>query len=86
MIETPEERRDVVVAQIIAAGGMILQTAPLAHPDAPHEIVAYQVDASGDTEAIMEALAAIRGATETTLTGLVAWVPEEVATDEDSGD
>lgn len=83
MTETPEERRDLVVAQIIAAGGMIRQTTPLAHPDAPHEIVAWRVDASGDTVAIMDALRAIRDATKTTMAGLVDWIPEEV-TDEQS--
>ncbi len=88
--ESPEARRDAAVAAIVATGGMVLATAPLAAPADPGTIVAYRVDAGAADQATLDALAAVRTQTETDLTDLadlVRWVdPAAAAADETPGD
>jgi len=73
-LDSPEERRDAAVAQIIAAGGSILAITPLATVADPATIVAYQVDAAASDMQVLTALKAVKTETEVDLTGLVPWV------------
>lgn len=85
MMQTPEERRDDAVAAVIAAGGVVRGTQPMAVPDEPHEVVAYRVLAGAPSRRVRDAVETVRSDTETTLTGLVSWTPEEVDEGEISG-
>lgn len=88
MTVTPEERRDMAVADIIAAGGTVLGTEPLATPDDPHTVAAYRVRAGASTPAILDALADVQISTEVDMSGLIPWTPEppeEVIPDASTG-
>ncbi|WP_147107092.1 hypothetical protein [Nesterenkonia populi] len=84
-MKTPEDRRDEAVSAVIAAGGVVRGTQPLADPDEPHEVVAYRVLAGAPSRRVREAVEAVRAETETTLTGLVPWAPEVEEVEEDEG-
>ncbi|PRZ15131.1 hypothetical protein [Nesterenkonia sandarakina] len=77
-MQTPEERRDEAVAAVIAAGGVVRGSQPMAHPDDPHTVVAYRVLAGSPSNRVRDAVEAVRAETETNLTGLVPWAPEYV--------
>lgn len=90
--QSPESRRDQAVADVIAAGGMILGVDPLAGPAAPHVVAAYRVRAGASSPEVLDALAAVQADTEVDMAGLVPWTPEpvvegveEVTTGESSG-
>lgn len=86
-MQTPEERRDDAVAAVIAAGGVVRGSQPMAEPEDPHTVVAYQVLAGSPSSRVRDAVEAVRAETETNLTGLIPWAPEhveEVVEDESS--
>ena len=75
---TPEEARDQAVEEIIAAGGSIISTVPMALPDSPHVISAYEINAGASDIDVLKALAKVKKTTITDLEGLVPYTPEEV--------
>ena len=78
MTQTPEERRDSAIADIIAAGGMVLGCDPLATTSEPHMIAAYRIRAGASDADILAALQTVQTATELDQTGLIDCSPEEV--------
>ena len=40
MTDSPEDRRDAVIAEVVAAGGVVLATAPLATAEDPPPVAA----------------------------------------------
>ncbi|KUG58996.1 hypothetical protein [Nesterenkonia jeotgali] len=86
-MQTPEERRDDAVAAVIAAGGVVRGSQPMADPEDRHTVVAYRVLAGSPSARVRDAVEAVRAETETSLTGLLPWAPEyveEVDEDESS--
>lgn len=77
-MQTPEERRDEAVAAVIAAGGVVRGSQPMAHPDDPHTVIAYQVLAGSPSNRVDGAVEAVKAKTKTTLIGLTAWTPEHL--------
>ena len=75
---TPEERRDEAVEEIIAAGGSIISTIPMALPDSPHVISAYEINAGASDIDVLKALAKVKKSTITDLEGLIPYTTEEV--------
>ena len=75
---TPEEARDQAIEEIIKAGGSILSTIPMALPDSPHVISAYEINAGASDIDVLKALAKVKKSTITDLEGLVPYTPEEV--------
>ena len=75
---TPEEARDQAIEEIIAAGGSILSTVPMALPDSPHVISAYEINAGASDIDVLKALAKVKKSTITDLEGLIPYTPEEV--------
>ena len=75
---TPEEARDQAVEEIIAAGGSILSTIPMALPTDPHVISAYEIHAGASDIDTLKALEKVKKTTITNLEGLVPYTPEEV--------
>ena len=75
---SPEEARDQAIEEIIAAGGSILSTVPMALPDSPHVISAYEINAGASDIDILKALEKVKKTTITDLEGLVPYTPEEV--------
>ncbi len=67
------ERRDLVVAEVIAAGGVVHAMRPLATIDDPHTVAAYQFDIGAPSEDVLAALAAVREMTEVATAGLIPW-------------
>ena len=78
MIVTPEEARDQAIEEIIKAGGSILSTIPMALPDSPHVISAYEINAGASDIDVLKALAKVKKSTITDLEGLIPYTPEEV--------
>ena len=78
---TPEEARDQAVEEIIAAGGSVLSTIPMALPDSPHVISAYEINAGASDIDVLKALAKVKKSTITDLEGLIPYTPEEVPYD-----
>ncbi len=78
--QTPEQRRDATVAAILAAGGQIITTTPLADPADTSTVVAYRIAAAATSYPERDALAAIQADTETDMTGLVPWVDPDAIT------
>ena len=76
MTQTPEERRDSAIEDIIAAGGMVLGCDPLATTSAPHTVVAYRVRAGASDADILAVLQTVQTATELDQTGLIDWTEE----------
>lgn len=76
-VDTPEARRDAAVAAVHAAGGSIRGIVPLADPATPDVIAAYRLDVGASSPAVLEALDAVRAATEWAdePAGLVPWTP-----------
>ena len=74
----PEEARDQVIEEIIAAGGSIISTVPMALPDSPHVISAYEINAGASDIDVLKALAKVKKTTITDLEGLIPYTPEEV--------
>lgn len=72
---TPEERRDAVVAAVLAAGGVVRSVVALATPDEPWTVVAYRVEAGAPTAAAAVALTQLRADTEVDASGLVPATP-----------
>ena len=75
---TPEEARDQAVEEIIKAGGSILSTIPMALPDSPHAISAYEISAGASDIDMLKALEKVKKSTITDLEGLVPYTTEEV--------
>ena len=75
---TPEEARDQAVEEIIKAGGSILSTIPMALPESPHVISAYEINAGASDIDVLKALAKVKKSTITDLEGLIPYTPEEV--------
>ena len=78
---TPEEARDQAMEEIIAAGGSVLSTIPMALPDSPHVISAYEINAGASDIDVLKALEKVKKTTITDLEGLVPYTPEEVPYD-----
>lgn len=78
---TPEEARDQAIEEIIAAGGSIISTVPMALPDSPHAISAYEINAGASDIDVLKALAKVKKSTITDLEGLVPYTPEDVPYD-----
>ena len=74
----PEEARDQVIEEIIKAGGSVLSTVPMALPDSPHVISAYEINAGASDIDVLKALAKVKKTTITDLEGLIPYTPEEV--------
>ena len=75
---SPEDARDQAVEEIIAAGGSIISTMPMALPDSPHVISAYEINAGASDIDTLKALEKVKKTTITDLEGLVPYTPEEV--------
>lgn len=75
---TPEEARDRAVEEIIAAGGSIISTIPMALPESPHVISAYEINAGASDIDMLKALEKVKKTTITDLEGLIPYTPEEV--------
>ena len=75
---TPEEARDQAIEEIIAAGGSVLSTIPMALPDSPHVISAYEINAGASDIEVLKALEKVKKTTITDLEGLIPYTPEEV--------
>ena len=75
---TPEEARDQAIEEIIAAGGSVLSTIPMALPDSPHVISAYEINAGASDIDVLKALEKVKKTTITDIEGLVPYTPEEV--------
>ena len=78
---SPEEARDQAVEEIIKAGGSIISTIPMALPDSPHVISAYEINAGASDIDTLKALEKVKKTTITNLEGLVPYTPEEVPYD-----
>ena len=76
---SPEEARDQAVEEIIAAGGSVLSTIPMALPDSPHVISAYEINAGASDIDVLKALAKVKKSTITDLEGLIPYTTEEVS-------
>ncbi len=83
---TPEEARDQAIEEIIAAGGSIISTVPMALPDSPHVISAYEINAGASDIDVLKALAKVKKSTITDLERLVPYTPEEVPYDASNHD
>ena len=75
---TPEEARDQAIEEIIAAGGSIISTIPMALPESPHVISAYKINAGASDIDVLKALEKVKKTTITDLEGLIPYTPEEV--------
>ena len=75
---SPEEARDQAIEEIIAAGGSIISTIPMALPESPHVISAYEINAGASDIEVLKALEKVKKTTITDLEGLVPYTPEEV--------
>ena len=75
---SPEEARDQAVEEIIAAGGSIISTIPMALPESPHVISAYEINAGASDIDMLKALEKVKKTTITDLEGLIPYTPEEV--------
>ena len=75
---SPEEARDQAVEEIIKAGGSVLSTIPMALPDSPHVISAYEIHAGASDIDVLKALEKVKKTTITDLEELVPYTPEEV--------
>lgn len=71
--QTPEQRRDAAIADVIAAGGTVASVDPLAHADDPSTVVAYRLNVIAPDPATLTALEAVREQTELDLDGLVPY-------------
>ena len=78
---TPEEARDQAIEEIIKAGGSVLSTIPMALPDSPHVISAYEINAGASDIDVLKALAKVKKTTITDLEGLIPYTPEEESYD-----
>ena len=76
---SPEEARDQAVEEIIAAGGSIISTIPMALLESPHVISAYEIIAGASDIDTLKALEKVKKTTITDLKGLVPYTPEEVS-------
>ena len=76
---TPEEARDQAIEEIITAGGSVLSTVPMALPDSPHVISAYEINAGASDIDVLKALAKVKKSTITDLEGLIPYTTEEVS-------
>ena len=76
---SPEEARDQAVEEIIAAGGSIISTIPMALLESPHVISAYEINAGASDIDTLKALEKVKKTTITDLEGLVPYTPEEVS-------
>ena len=75
---SPEDARDQAVEEIIKAGGSIISTIPMALPDSPHVISAYEINAGASDIDVLKSLAKVKKSTITDLEGLIPYTPEEV--------
>ena len=75
---TAEEARDQAVEEMIEAGGSVLSMIPMALPDSPHVISAYEINAGASDIEVLKALEKVKKTTITDLEGLIPYTPEEV--------
>ena len=78
---SPEESRDQAVEEIIKAGGSIISTIPMALPESPHVISAYEIHAGASDIDMLKALEKVKKTTITDLKDLIPYTPEEVPYD-----
>ena len=64
--------------EIIAAGGSIISTTPMALPTDPHTVVAYQITAGASDVPTLKAISQVKKATLSDLKDLIPYTPEEV--------
>lgn len=76
-MDTPETRRDAACAAVVAAGGVVLGSEPLARRTDPHVVVAYRLRVGIPTPDVAEAVEAAREETEADMRGLIPWVNPE---------
>lgn len=69
--QTPEQRRDDAIAQIITAGGIVYSTDSLADPSDPATVVAYRINAGAPDLETLDRMNAVQEATQVDLSGLV---------------
>ena len=72
-----EEARDQAIEDIIAAGGSILSTTPMALPTDPHTVVAYEITAGASDIPTLKAISQVKKATLSDLKDLIPYTPEE---------
>ena len=73
---SPEDARDQAVEEIIAAGGSIISTIPMALPESPHVISAYEINAGASDIDVLKALEKVKKKTMITdLEGLIPYTP-----------
>ena len=70
---TPEQTRDQTIAAIIAAGGVVTGTQPMALPSDPDIVAAWQILVTIPDPAVRDAVMAVQAQTQTALTGLIPW-------------
>lgn len=77
MSDSPEARRDAAIADVVAAGGVILaEPVPLATAEDPRVVAAYRLTIGAPDLATRSRLAAVRADTEADTADLVDWTPE----------
>ena len=81
---TPEQTRDQTIAAIIAAGGVVTGTQPMALPADPATIVAWQILVTIPDPAVRDAVMAVQAQTQTALTGLIPWADPTAVQEETS--
>lgn len=74
---TPDQRLEAFRIALEAAGGTIITTEPLAHPDAPTVLVAYKVSPGYLSRVFIEAVDQVITEHASDLTGLVPLSYEE---------
>ena len=80
----PEQTRDQTIAAIIAAGGVVTGTQPMALPSDPATIAAWQILVTIPDPAVRDAVMAVQAQTQTALTGLIPWVDPTAVQEETS--
>ena len=74
---SPEEARDQAVEEIIAAGGSIISTTPMALTADPHTVVAYQITVGASDVPTLKVISQVKKATLSDLEDLIPYTPEE---------
>ena len=73
-VETPEQHRDDIVGRIQAAGGVILNTSPMATESEPHVVAGYHLEVRYPTITARDECQLIEAETE--VEGLIPWTPD----------
>jgi hypothetical protein len=75
MEQTPEQRRDERVADLVVAGLVVTGEVPLARPDEPHTVVAYRLSVLDPTNRTRARLQEQEAATRLDEDDLIEWTP-----------